>query len=114
MTTFHTNDSNDLYLSASNNIAVAKDLIALAKVIEQTIQTMIGELILFGDTGLPNFALLWNGNPNLIQYNAALRSSIMGCNGVLDVTSLTSFVNIGVFSYTATIKTIYGEATIGV
>lgn len=113
MKTFHTDDNNDLFINGSNNIAMSSDLTALAKVIEQTIQTMFGELVLFGDSGTPNFALIWNGNPNLAQYNASLRSTIMSCDGVLDVVALNSFVNDGVLFYNATIKTIYGEATLG-
>lgn len=113
MKTIHTSTNNDIYISPSGHMAIATELTALIDVCEKTVQTTLGELILQGDTGIPNFQLIWNGAPNISQAEAALREALMGVEGVVDVPELSAFVEANVFKYNATIKSIYGIGAIG-
>lgn len=114
MRTIHTGLNNDVYIAPSGQMAIATELTALMDVCEKTVQTMLGELILQGDTGIPNFQLIWNGAPNIAQAEAALRESLIGVDGVIDVPELSAFVENNVFRYSAIIQTIYGIGAIGV
>lgn len=105
--------SNDLYIAPSGQLAIASDLTALAQVCEHVVKTMMGELILQGDQGIPNFQLIWNGAPNIAQAENSIREALLNVDGVLDVPELSAFVSDNVFRYSATIKTIYGGTTLG-
>ena len=113
MRTFTTDQNNDLYLTPSNSVAISSDLQAIMDTCEYTVQTVMGELILQGDVGIPNFQLIWNGNPNIPQAENALREAIMPVDGVTGVSELSAFVENNVLKYNATIQTIYGEAPLG-
>ena len=113
MRTISTDDKNDLYLTPSNSVAVSSDIQAIMDTCEYTVQTVMGELILQGDVGIPNFQLIWNGNPNIPQAENAIREAIMLVNGVTGATELSAFVENNVLKYNATIQTIYGEAQLG-
>lgn len=93
---------------------MSSDQDAMIMLCEHVAKTVLGELVLQGDVGIPYFQTVWNGSPNLAQTESALRSAWLGIDGVLDVTALTTFAQNGVLYYNATIKTIYGEASIGV
>lgn len=75
---------------------------------------MMGELVLQGDVGIPNFQLIWNGSPNIAQAENSIREALLGVDGVTDVSELSAFVSDNVFRYSAVINTIYGGTTIGV
>jgi hypothetical protein len=110
--TFHTFINNDIYIAPSGRLAIATELEAVMKVCENVVQTMMGELILQGDEGIPNFQLIWNGAPNIAQAEASIREALMNVDGVIDVVELTSFVEANIFKYNAIIKTKYGTGAI--
>lgn len=114
MITISTGANNDLYIAPNGQLAMSSDLSALAQVCENAVKTMMGELILQGDTGVPNFQLIWSGAPNIAQAENAIRETLMSVTGVEEVTELSAFVDGDVFKYNATIKTIYGEASLAV
>lgn len=114
MKTFQTGANNDIFIATNGNLSITTDLTALMNICENVVQTMLGELILQGDTGLPNFQLIWAGAPNLAQAENALREALMGVEGVIDVPELSAFVTDNILRYSATIKTIYGQGEIGV
>lgn len=105
--------SNDLYIATNGKLAIASELSALSQVCEHVVKTTLGELILQGDEGIPNFQLIWNGAPNIAQAENSIREALLNVDGVLDVPELTAFVSNNIFSYSATIKTIYGGTTLG-
>ena len=112
MRTLGTNSNNDLYIAPNGQLAINSDLSALSQTCEHVVKTMMGELILQGDTGIPSFQLIWGGAPNIAQAENAIRESLLNVIGVEDVTELSAFVSDGVFRYSATIQTIYGETSI--
>lgn len=108
MITLATDTSNDLYLDAQGYIAVASDLQAVLQNCEHAVKTMLGECVLDQQRGLPNFTVIWNGNPNVNQYDAALRKTIRAVSGVVDIRSLNVRLSGEKLIYNAVIKTIYG------
>ncbi len=110
--TFAVNSSNDLYLDDFGNIAIAVDQEALAQDCKHAARTILGEMVLQTNLGIPNFETIWNGVPNYVQYEAAVRTAILSVPGVLEVVSFTAEQINNTLRYTAVIRTIYGEATI--
>ena len=113
MRTLGTNSSNDLYIASNGQLAINTELSALSQTCEHVVKTMMGELILQGDEGVPNFQLIWGGAPNIAQAENAIREALLRVSGVEEVTELSAFVRDGVFVYNATIQTIYGGVSLG-
>ncbi len=107
--TFSVNSQNDLYLDALGNIALAYDLIAITQQCQQVAKTLLGELIYNTSTGIPYFQVLWVGVPNVAQFTGALRTAFLTVGGVLEVVSLMTSQVGNSLSYTAVIRTVYGN-----
>ncbi len=106
------NDQNDLYLGGDGNLVLREGLTACLQACAQAVQAQRGEMVLARDRGVPNFQLLWQGMPNLIQFEAALRTTILAVKGVISIASLTVDAKGGVCSYTAVIETVFGQGTV--
>ena len=107
--TFAVNSNNDLYLNAEGNIAYAYDLTAIIQQCQQAAKTLLGEMVYTTNQGLPYFQTVWTGTPNIAQYTAALRRAFLAVGGVLEVVSLMTSQTNNTLSYTAMIRTIYGN-----
>lgn len=107
---------NDIYLDDDGNIALSFDLQALVEQCSQVGRTLLGEMVLNTDLGLPYFQTMWTGVPNIPQFVAALRQSFLNVNGVIEVVSIEhtqgDLQPSDTFSYTATIRTIYGTGVV--
>lgn len=100
---------NDLHLDASGGVATVSALTACMQACAHAMKAQLGEMIYAADQGLPNFAVIWVGNPNLLQFEAASRATLRAVAGVLEVTAFSARVSAGRLAYAATIRTIYGE-----
>lgn len=107
--TFAVNAQNDIYLDSVGNLAFAYDLTAISQQCAQAAKTLLGEMVYNTTTGIPYFQVLWVGVPNIAQYTGALRRAFLAINGVLEVVSLITSQAGNVLSYTAVIRTIYGN-----
>ena len=107
--TFAVNSNNDLYLNAEGNIAYAYDLTAIIQQCQQAAKTLLGEMVYNTNQGLPYFQTVWTGTPNIAQDTAALRRAFLAVGGVLEVVSLMTSQTNNTLSYTAMIRTIYGN-----
>ena len=114
MRTIATNEKNDMYLNMSRSIEMSSGEDAVSSVCEKVVQTMLGELVLQGDTGMPNFQTIWNGTPNIPQAENAIRVALLGVDNVLSVSSLSVFVEENILKYNANITTTFGEVQLGV
>lgn len=103
---------NDLYIGPSGSLALATGLEAVMQACQQAAQTQLGEMIYATDQGLPNFAAVWNGAPNVAQFEAYLRRMLAQVDGVTAVIDATVTVTNNALRYTATIETIYGRGAI--
>lgn len=110
--TFAVNTQNDIYLGTDGNLAVVYDMQGTLQACAHATKTLLGEMIFSTNEGLPNFQLVWVGVPNLQQYEAAVRATLLAVDGVVEIVSFLIDLNDNTMTYTATIRTIYGTGTI--
>jgi hypothetical protein len=110
--TIAVDSKNDLYIGNDGALALANDMIATMQAAQQAAQTQLGEMEYAVDQGIPNFDVVWNGSPNLAQFEAYLRRTIMSVTGVTGISELTVERAGGILRYSATIDTIYGTGTL--
>jgi len=103
---------NDIYLDGDRNISVSFGLQAALQACAQAASTLLGEMVLNTDQGIPNFQTLWIGVPNIQQWTAALRSAWLAVPTVVEVVSLITSQIDNDFSYTAVIRTTDGTGGI--
>jgi hypothetical protein len=109
---FGFNSSNDIYLNSSGNLQVDTGLQALIDVCLNVSRALLGEMVLTINNGLPYFQAVFTGNPNLAIFQAYLISALNNIDGVNSVQNVNLSLNANVLSFTATIDTIYGPATL--
>lgn len=110
--TLAVDSNNDIYLGADGSLAIVSGLEATLQAAQQAAQTQLGEMEYAVDQGLPNFAVVWNGSPNLSQFDAALRRAILAVAHVTGISDLTIARDDNKLSYTATIDTDYGAGVL--
>jgi hypothetical protein len=103
---------NDLYLDSGNNIAVASGLTAILQACETATKAQLAEMLLETGKGIPNFQTVWIGAPNVPLWTSYIRSTLAAVQGVQQVVSLEVFQRGNTLTYTATIKTQFGNAVI--
>lgn len=109
---FTVDRNNDLVIATNGNLSISSGIEAVLQACEQAVKAQLGEMVLAVDEGMPNFQLIWNGSPNIPQFEAYLITTISNVDGVQEVSSVTASASGGILSYTATIKTIYGEGSL--
>jgi len=110
--TLSVDSKNDIYIGANGSLSLSSAIQATLQAAQQAAQTQLGEMIYATDQGIPNFAVVWNGAPNLAQFEAYLRRAILAVEGVTGIESLDVAQGAGVLTYRATIVTIYGTGAI--
>jgi hypothetical protein len=109
---FTVDENNDLILAGDGDLAISTDLEAVLQACEHAAKAQLAEMVLAVDQGVPNFQTIWQGSPNVFQFEAYLRRQLQNVTGVVEVSELTSTVSDNVLSYTATIQTIYGQGVV--
>lgn len=104
--------NNDIFIGADGSLAVATAREAVLHICAQTAKTQLGEMIFAIDQGLPNFEAVWNGAPNVGQFEAYLRRNLEAVPDVISVDSVTIDATGGSLTYVATIKTVYGPGVV--
>ena len=110
--TLTTNENNDIFIGDDGNLSTSRGIEAVKFIAKGVAETQRGEIVLDVEKGLPNFESLWNGVPNIPQYEAALRLALSEVQGVESIESLVVANVEGVFKYTAVLKTTAGLVTI--
>lgn len=110
--TLSVDTNNDIFIGPSGSLDVAVGLQAVLHCCAQAAQTQLGEMILAVDQGVPNFETIWQGVPNVAQFEAYLRRAIESVPDVLAVDEVTIDASGGALTYVATIRTIYGIGAI--
>jgi len=106
--TFAVDDNNDLYIGDDGRLVLVRGLQAVLQACAQAAKTLLGEMILQTNKGLPNFETIWNGTPNIPQWEAALRKTILAVVDVTGISRLTTSVTNNTLSYAIEIQTVYG------
>ena len=110
--TFTVNANNDIFINVMGNLSITFGLQATLQACAQAAKTRLGEMVLAVTNGMPFFETVWNGVPNLAQYELALRSAILNVPDVTDIISLTFSQAGNTLNYQALIATSYGQGTI--
>ena len=114
--------TNDMFVDESGNIAIVYDLQAVLQICKQVALTLLGEMVLQTDQGIPYRTAVFVGVPNLPLFEGALRAAWLATSGVSSVPKLTTTygpltipnttVTTNGVSYSATIDTIFGTGDI--
>ncbi len=109
MQTIAINDSNDIYLTASGNLATKTDLEAMADILTNKAQGNRGELLYDSEKGVDYFNTIFNSPcyPELFQQQ--LIQELEDTDEVTSVDEYTADIDGDVYSYEVKISTTYGE-----
>jgi hypothetical protein len=110
--TLAVNENNDIYIGDDGNLAIAEGIDAVKILCAQAVKVLRDEMVLHVDKGMPNFQLIWNGAPNIAQYEALLRKTLLNVQGVVKVSELSVNYENNILKYTANIETIYGVSAL--
>ncbi len=110
--TFSVNENNDIFIGNDGNLSISAGLQAVLFVCANAAKAQLGEMVLQVEQGIPNFQTIWSGSPNVAQFEAALRTTLLNVADVTEVSNLSIAISNNVLSYTTTINTIYGNGII--
>lgn len=106
--------TNDIYLDEEGNIAMHSGIDAISDICRNAAQTVLGEMRYAVDQGVPYFDCVFNGVPNLAQFEAALRLALLNVNGVSEVVSIQTSIDNNILTYFAVILTDLSDDTINI
>ena len=112
MKTIATNSDNDVYLDALGNLALVSDIDALALVIKQRIQTVLGECQLATNVGVDYFGSVFNSPPDVFLFRKQIVNNVEAINGVNSVVNFEMRIEDSTLKYEMNVSTVYGETTI--
>lgn len=104
---------NDIYLTPDGNISLSYNVEAVLQECSQAAKILLGELIFNTTVGIPYQQAVWIGVPNIQQFIAVLRQTLLSIPEVNEVISIvTGSSQTGTLTYSAIISTIYGNGAI--
>lgn len=110
---------NDLYVGVDGNLVVAgltlennDQLNAVLYSCQNISRSVLGEMVLQVNRGLPNFQTIWNGNPDIAQWEIALRTALLSVDGVIEISEIDVVITGDVLNYAATIITNFGQGIV--
>lgn len=107
-----TKDTNDIFLDASGNLAMAEDKPAIANIVLNVVRTNRGELQYNKSAGIPYFDVLFVANPNLRIWADFLRKETLRVPGTISITDFTYKVTNEVLTYSMTVETNIGDVVV--
>lgn len=110
--TFGIDANGDLVLDDGGGLAVLSGLRAVLQNCETAARTLLNEMVLAQGEGLPYFEAVFTGRPNVAVFETALRVRLLAVADVRGILTLTTRLSGDRFSYSATIRTAYGEGEI--
>lgn len=113
MKSFLTDENNDLKLDGVRNIAIGEDINAVVQLVQNALNTLLGEIQLNTSLGVPYFETILNKqNPNVSVWESYMVEEAEKVNGVVRVNNIQTRIENNVLSYTMEILTIYGQTTV--
>jgi len=107
-----TDEDNDFVVLPNGNLAMIQGRAAVAQESKHYASTLYAEMIHAYDLGVPFLRDVFSKQPNIAQFEAALRRRILELDEVQEITSLVTVLDGETLRYTATLKTIYGTVPI--
>lgn len=112
MRTFLATNLNDFGLNFAGNLEIISGQEAIAQVARQAMQTRRQEMIYDVPEGIPFDLVVWEGTPNLAQFEAAARRRLRSVAGIRDIISFEASLVGDTLQYVAVLQTDSGEVTI--
>lgn len=112
MLTLAINNTNDIFLDENGNIALHIELNAVQDACLGAARTLLAEMVFFINQGLPDFQTVWDGTPDLQQFEIALRQALLSVDNVKQILKIDLIINNNYLNYTALILTTYGQTKI--
>lgn len=109
---FAVDSNNDLVIGQDDKLVMSTGLDAVLQNCAHAAKTILGEMVLQVNEGLPYFEAIWIGAPNFAVWEAAFRRRILAVEGVTGIVSLEIISQAGVMSYVASISTVYGSGVL--
>lgn len=111
MRTFKENQNRDIFMDEQNQIPLESDINAVSQSSKSAIEAQRGEMIYAQDDGMPLDSVIWSGTPSLQQFEFFARQEFLKVPNVTEVSEFNAEIEEDVVTYTATIKTTFGETT---
>lgn len=108
MRAFAENENRDIYLAPNGQLATVDGLPAVLQLCKSAVEGQQGEMIYSASRGVPTARAVWDGAPNLQQFEFSVRKVLRGVEGVQEVTQFSAEIVGDSVSYQATIKTVFG------
>lgn len=103
---------NDLVIGADGRLSIVNGAAAVEVVARSHMQARRGEMIHATQDGIPFDLVAFGASPNLAQFEAFARRRLSTITGVREVVSFEARLDGDALTYSATLRTDYGETTI--
>lgn len=103
---------NDLVIGADGRLSIVTGAAAIEAVARSHMQTRRGEMIHAARDGIPFDIVAFGASPNPAQFEAFARRHLSTITGVREVVSFEARLGGDALTYSATLRTDYGETTI--
>lgn len=110
--TFATDSKNDLFIGDRDVLVLVTGIDAVLFLCANAAKTLLNEMVLAYDQGLPYFQAVWTGAPRMAQFEAALRAALLAVDGVTGIVALDLRLTGERLVYSATIQTAYGDGAL--
>lgn len=112
ISTIAINSNNDIYLDGNNNIAMKKDINAIADIVLNKVRTNLGELQFNIDLGIPYFTTIFTSTPNFDLWQKFVEDSALSLNNVTEIVDFNKTIQNNTLTYSMTINTNLGVITV--
>lgn len=92
------------------NIAVGLD--AVIQNCEHAVKAILNEMIYAQDRGINSFQSVWGNSPNLLSFEASVRTALVRVENVVSVDNFEARIIGDTVSYEATIRSTFGTGTL--
>lgn len=105
-------DNNNGFLVEENQLVLLEDKEAIAVNATTSVQTLLGEEPFLQDVGMPNFETVWEGSPNIPDFERSLRDTLSQVNGISLVGNFIYSLNNNELEYSIDVLTTFGITTV--
>jgi len=103
-------DTNDLFLDGSGNLAIGEDINAVVQLVQNALNTLRGEIQLDTSLGVPYLETVFNQqSPDISLWESYMIEEAEKVDGVVRVNYIETKVKDGLLSYEMEIITDYGK-----
>ena len=109
MSTFQTDNNNGFAVENHQLVLLPSGLEAVRTSVQSEIRVLRGEDRYSTGRGLPNFETIWEGTPDIVQFEVTLRVTVLGVEGVTGFSEFSAVTEGDVLSYRARVSTVFGD-----